>query len=84
MGVEPRNDKQMDNARLSNSTPRQLVCQILDLINQVLRFVIQHLTSQLSARNELPLDGFFRGFDLKEVGLTSPTPGISSAAFRSS
>ena len=48
-------------------TGRQTACQLLDIINQILRFVVQHMINHLSKNNTISHDGFLKGFDLKEV-----------------
>ena len=57
----------MDNGRLAVLNERQIACHTLDVVNRILRLVIQHLVTQLNAKQHVPSDGLFRGFDLKQV-----------------
>ena len=60
----------MDNGRLSLLSPRQIACQTLDNINKILKLVIQHMMTQLNSRQEIPSNGFYKGFNLNQVTLT--------------
>ena len=58
----------MDKETLSQITPRQTVCQILDLTHQILQFLINHFQETMVSRGRIQTDGFFKGFDLNRVG----------------
>ena len=57
----------MQQAQLCMLNTRQLACQILDNVNQVMKFMIHHFVQEMSAKGKIQSDGYFKGFDLKKV-----------------